>query len=60
MLTLSTVSSDPPNPNHVARKQKECQEEEPSTSTKTQKESEEEQVPFEYMDTTYLPFPTRT
>jgi hypothetical protein len=51
---------DLPNPNRAARKQKEQQKEEPSTSTKTQIDSEEETVPLEYIDTMYLPFPTKT
>ena len=48
---------DPPNPNHTIGKAKEHQDAKPST--KTQKEQEEETAPQDFIDTSFLPFPTR-
>ena len=51
---------DPPNPNHKAGKAQRQQEEEPSPSTKTYKDQEEEEAaPQDFVDTSYLSFPTR-
>ncbi|XP_066342199.1 uncharacterized protein [Miscanthus floridulus] len=52
---------DPPNPNNKARKAHKQQEEGPSASTKTQKDQEEdeEMAPQDFVDTSYLSFPTR-
>jgi hypothetical protein len=50
---------DPPNPNNKTRKAKEHQEE-GSSSKKIQKDQEEEKTtPQDFIDTSYLPFPTR-
>ena len=52
---------DPPNPNNKARKAQGQWEEGPSPSTKTQKDQEEdeEMAPQDFVDTSYLSFPTR-
>ena len=52
---------DPPNPNNKAGKAQGQQEEGPSPSTKTQKDQEkyEETTPQDFVDTSYLRFPTR-
>jgi len=47
---------DPPNPNHVG-KAREHRKEEPSSQNK---EQEEETAPQEFVDTSFLLFPTRT
>ena len=50
---------DPPNPNNKAGKAQ-GQQGEGSCSTKTQKDQEEEETaPQDFIDTSYLPFPTR-
>jgi hypothetical protein len=49
---------DPPNPNQTARKAKEHQEVEPSTKEK-EKEQEEVTSLMDFVNTSYLPFPTR-
>ena len=51
---------DPSNPNHSIGKAKQCQEAEPS-ATQEEKEKKEEVVmaPKDFIDTSYLPFPTR-
>jgi hypothetical protein len=52
-------TSDPPNPNNKAGKAQ-GQWEEGSSSTKTQKDQEEEETaPQDFVDTSYLLFPTR-
>jgi hypothetical protein len=50
----------PPNPNHKTGKAQMQQEEEPAPSTKTQKDQEEEEetAPEDFVDTSYLSFPT--
>ena len=52
---------DPPNPNNKAGKAEGQWEEGPSPSTKTQKDQEEdeEMAPQDFVDTSYLSFPTR-
>ena len=49
---------DPPNPNHSVGKAKQRQEAEAST-TQEEKEQEEETAPKDFIDTSYLSFPTR-
>ena len=51
---------DPPNPNNKAGKAQ-GQQEGPSPSTKTQKDQEEDEetAPQDFVDTSYLSFPTR-
>ena len=48
------TTRDPPNPNQSTGKAKEHQEAEPST-----KEKEEETAPKDFINTSYLLFPTR-
>ena len=51
---------DPPNPNQSSGKANGRQEAEPSTTQKEkEKELEEETAPKDFVDTNYLPFPTR-
>jgi hypothetical protein len=52
---------DPPNPNNKTRKTQGQQEEGPLAATKTQKDQEEEEetAPQDFVDTSYLSFPTR-
>ena len=50
------TTRDPPNPNQSTGKAKERQEAEPSTK---EKEQEEETAPKDFVDTSYLSFPTR-
>ena len=51
---------DPPNPNHSAGKAKQCQKAKSSiTQEEKEKEQEEETAPKDFVDTSYLPFPTR-
>ena len=52
------TTRDPPNPNQYVGKAKQCQEAKPSTTQK-EKEQEEETAPKDFVDTNYLPFPTR-
>ena len=50
---------DPPNPNQSEGKAKELQEAEPSTKTQKDQEEDEEMAPQDFVDTSYLSFPTR-
>ena len=51
---------DPPNPNHSVGKAKQRQEVEPSTTQEEkEKEQEVETAPKDFVDTSYLSFPTR-
>jgi hypothetical protein len=52
---------DPQNPNNKIGKAQGQQDKGPSPTTKTQKDQEEveEMAPEDFVDTTYLPFPTR-
>ena len=52
------TTHDPPNPNQSTGNAKERQEAEPSSKEK-EKEQEEETTPKDFVDTSYLPFPTR-
>jgi hypothetical protein len=52
------TTRDPPIPNQSTGKEKECQEDEPSIKEK-EKEQEELMAPKDFIDTSYLPFPTR-
>jgi len=55
------ATHDPPNPNNKVGKAQGQQEEGPSPSTKTQKDQEEDEkmAPQDFVDTSYLPFPTK-
>jgi hypothetical protein len=52
---------DPPNPNNKAGKAQRQQDEGSSSTMKIQKDQEEEEetAPEDFIDTSYLPFPTR-
>jgi len=51
---------DPPNPNHSVGKAKQHRAAEPSTTQEEkEKEQEVETAPKDFIDTSYLPFPTR-